>query len=57
MKLRSHRLADLTSPEVAEALSAGVDSIIVPVGSTEQQGAHLPLSTDSLHTVEVLGLR
>jgi creatinine amidohydrolase len=54
MKLRSHRLADLTSPEVAEALSAGVDSVIVPVGSTEQHGAHLPLSTDSLHTVEVL---
>lgn len=51
---RSCRLAELTSPEVAEAIAGGVDSVIVPVGSTEQHGAHLPLSTDSLHTVAVL---
>ena len=51
---RSCRLADLTSPEVADAISNGVDIVIVPVGSTEQHGAHLPLSTDSLHTVAVV---
>ena len=53
-QLRSHRLAELTSPEVAEILAGGIDSVILPVGSTEQHGAHLPLSTDSLHTVAVL---
>jgi len=53
-QLRSHRLTELTSPEVAELLAGGVDSVILPVGSTEQHGAHLPLSTDSLHTVAVL---
>jgi len=53
-QLRSHRLAELTSPEVADALSRGIDTIILPVGSTEQHGGHLPLSTDSLHTVAVL---
>src|SRR6476619_1555137 len=53
-RLRSHKLAELTSPEIAEALSRGIDVVIMPVGSTEQHGAHLPLSTDSLHTVAVL---
>ncbi len=53
-RLRSHRLAELTSPEVADALAGGIDCVILPVGSTEQHGAHLPLSTDSLHTVAVL---
>ena len=53
-QLRSYRLAELTSPEVADALAGGIATIILPVGSTEQHGAHLPLSTDSLHTVAVL---
>ena len=52
--LRSHRLAELTSPEVGEAIASGIDVALLPVGSTEQHGAHLPLSTDSLHTVEIL---
>jgi creatinine amidohydrolase/Fe(II)-dependent formamide hydrolase-like protein len=52
--LRSHRLAELTSPEVGEAIAAGIDKVLLPVGSTEQHGAHLPLSTDSIHTVELL---
>ena len=53
-RLRSHNLGELTSPEIADALSRGIDVVILPVGSTEQHGAHLPLSTDSLHTVAVL---
>jgi creatinine amidohydrolase len=52
--MRSHRLADLTSPEIGDAIARGLDVVIIPVGSTEQHGAHLPLSTDSLHTVGVL---
>jgi creatinine amidohydrolase/Fe(II)-dependent formamide hydrolase-like protein len=52
--LRSYRLAELTSPEVGEAIARGIDVVIMPVGSTEQHGAHLPLSTNSLHTVAIL---
>ncbi len=52
--LRSHRLGDLTSPEVAATIADGLDAVLLPVGSTEQHGAHLPLSTDSLHTFEIL---
>jgi hypothetical protein len=38
--LRSHRLAELTSPEVREAIAGGIDVALLPVGSTEQHGAH-----------------
>ncbi len=40
----THRLDDLTSPEVA---SRGAALLFVPLGSTEQHGPHLPLSTDT----------
>jgi creatinine amidohydrolase len=52
--MRSYRLSDLTSPEIGDALAHGIDSVIIPVGSTEQHGSHLPMATDSLHTVAVL---
>lgn len=39
-------LADLTSPEAGEQAAAGA-LLAVPLGSTEQHGAHLPLSTDT----------
>ncbi|MDQ1752216.1 MAG: mycofactocin precursor peptide peptidase [Pseudonocardiales bacterium] len=39
-------LADLTSPEVGWRAAAGA-ILAVPIGSTEQHGAHLPLSTDT----------
>jgi creatinine amidohydrolase len=39
------RLDDMTWPEVAER--AGATVLAVPVGSTEQHGPHLPLSTDT----------
>jgi mycofactocin precursor peptide peptidase len=39
-------LADLTWPEAAR-LAAGGALLAVPVGSTEQHGPHLPLSTDT----------
>ena len=36
-------LEELTSPEVAAAIAAGKTTIIVPVGGTEQNGAHMVL--------------
>lgn len=39
-------LADLTWPDVRDRADAGA-LLVVPLGSTEQHGPHLPLSTDS----------
>jgi mycofactocin system creatininase family protein len=39
-------LADLTSPEVGDCAASGA-VLAVPLGSTEQHGPHLPLSTDT----------
>jgi mycofactocin precursor peptide peptidase len=39
-------LADLTSPDAA-VLADGDPVLAVPIGSTEQHGPHLPLSTDT----------
>jgi mycofactocin system creatininase family protein len=39
-------LADLSWPEVTERAAAGA-ILAVPLGSTEQHGPHLPLSTDT----------
>ena len=40
------QLASLTYPEAAERAAAGA-VLAVPVGSTEQHGPHLPLTTDT----------
>jgi creatinine amidohydrolase len=37
----------LTWPEVQEEIRNGRDMVIVPFGSTEQHGRHLPLATDA----------
>jgi len=36
-------LENLTSPEVARAISSGKTTILVPIGGTEQNGAHMVL--------------
>ena len=36
-------LEDMTSPQVAQAVKAGVTTIIIPVGGTEQNGPHMAL--------------
>ncbi|WP_049995855.1 creatininase family protein [Halococcus sediminicola] len=41
-------LEELTWPKVEAALDDGSTTAIVPVGSTEQHGPHLPLATDAL---------
>ena len=45
-------LGEMTSPEV-ERFLADHDTVIVPVGSTEQHGPHGPLLTDALVPTEV----
>ncbi len=45
-------LGEMTDPEV-EAFLVDHDTVIVPVGSTEQHGPHAPLATDVLIPVEV----
>jgi creatinine amidohydrolase len=48
------RLADLTWPEAAEHADRGC-LLAVPLGSTEQHGPHLPLSTDADVAVALCG--
>lgn len=44
----SRSLAEMTAPEVADAIAGGIATVVLPLGSTEQHGAHLPLATDSI---------
>jgi hypothetical protein len=39
-------LERLTWPEVEEAIGRGVDCVLLPIGTTEQHGHHMPLDTD-----------
>ena len=48
-------LADLTYEEVAEILAAGPAVVLVPVGSVEPHGPHLPLDTDT--TISLVGAK
>jgi creatinine amidohydrolase len=41
-----HFLERLTWREVEAARERGVDAVLIPVGSTEQHGHHMPLDTD-----------
>src|SRR5262245_5297217 len=43
-------LEDLTSPELAARIRAGTTTVIVPIGGTEQNGAHMALGK---HNVRV----
>jgi creatinine amidohydrolase len=50
---RDVRLAEITWPEVETALDEGRRTAVVTVGSIEQHGPHLPLSTDTLYGDEL----
>ncbi len=43
------RIEHLTSPDIADAIASGMRTAVLPLGATEQHGAHLPLSVDSDH--------
>lgn len=49
---RTRLLAEMTWPEVEEAIGRGA-GVVLPVGSTEQHGHHLPLSTDAILPTEL----
>src|SRR3972149_4079111 len=49
---KSHNLADLAYVDVQEYLEAQ-DLVLVPIGSCEKHGAHIPLGTDSFITIGV----
>ena len=36
----------MTWPEVEQAIARGVDAVLIPIGTTEQHGPHMPLDTD-----------
>ncbi len=45
-------MSQLTMPEFEAAL-AKTTTVIIPFGSLEEHGPHLPLGTDTLHALEV----
>lgn len=53
---REVRLARLTWEEVEAELRGGTETVLIPVGTTEQHGPHMPLDTDCV-IAEGLALR
>lgn len=43
-----YELEALTAPKLRELIERGVTTVVVPFGSIEQQGGHLPLGSDAL---------
>lgn len=41
-----HLIDRMTWPEVEDAIDQGVHAVLLPVGTTEQHGPHMPLDTD-----------
>lgn len=52
MKKQSNFMPEMTRREIEAFLQTG-NKVILPVGSTEQHGPHLPISTDVLIPVEI----
>jgi creatinine amidohydrolase len=53
--IRKHNLLTMSFAEVEERLQEdGQDVALIPLGSTEKHGAHIPLGTDSYVTMEVV---
>jgi creatinine amidohydrolase len=42
------RLEDMTSAELCRLIRNGADTVVIPFGSVEGHGAHLPLGSDAL---------
>lgn len=50
-KLQKYNLLELPWTDVAEYLKAGNDAVMIPVGSCEKHGHHVPLGVDSYTTM------
>ena len=46
----SRWIQEMTWPDIAEYLERG-DTVLVPVGATEQHGPHCPMGTDAAEAV------
>ena len=46
--MTEHFMERMTWKEVEARLEAGVDAVILPIGTTEQHGPHMPLDTDCI---------
>jgi creatinine amidohydrolase len=44
--MTEHLIERMTWPQVDERIKQGVDAVLIPIGSTEQHGPHMPLDTD-----------
>ena len=48
----SYKLEEMSVPEIEEALRE-TDIVLIPIGSIEQHGPHLPIGTDTLIAIEI----
>ena len=44
--MTEHFLERMTWPEVEARIASGVEAVLIPIGTTEQHGRHMPLDTD-----------
>ena len=44
--MAQHLIERLTWQQVDERITEGVDAVLIPIGTTEQHGPHMPLDTD-----------
>ena len=45
----------MTWPEVDQRIGVGVDAVLIPIGTTEQHGPHMPLDTDCFNARSLAG--
>ena len=46
--MAQHLIERLTWQQVDERITEGVDAVLIPIGTTEQHGPHMPLGCDSV---------
>ncbi|MFO8059200.1 MAG: creatininase family protein [Bacillota bacterium] len=51
--MRRHQLSEMSWEDAREVVSAGGAVVLLPIGSTEQHGRHLPLGTDTYAAIDL----